>query len=180
MSKLLIAVGLIVASLVLPWTVGVGPTVLAESLGAGLEEAQPLTCLAVPAAASPTSPRITGSASFVSNIRAGLELMRTQAPADYQTVVTYVTEIKEGASNYAWGGRTDVQISTNSAAYSATYAGAIVLHQATHVKNWATNNQPVFGCDGEAKSLRTQADYLYRVGDNAMGQWVEGQIGTWC
>lgn len=143
--------------------------------------AVPPTATASPAAAASAYPfRITGSATFVRNIANGLELMRAKSPADYEVVATYVTEIREGASNYAWGGRSDIQISTNSAAYSVTYAGSIVLHEAVHVKNWFTNNFPVFGCDGEAKSLRAQADYLYTVGDVALAQWVEGQIGTWC
>ncbi len=60
------------------------------------------------------------------------------------------------------------------------YAGAIGLHEATHVKHWTTNNLPVFGCDGAAKSRRAQADYLYRVGDSSVARWVEGQIGSWC
>lgn len=143
--------------------------------------AVPPTATASPTAAAGAYPfRITGSATFVRNITNGLELMRIASPADYEVVATAVTEIREGASNYAWGGRTDIQISANSAGYSATYAGSIVLHEATHVKNWLTNNFPVFGCDGEAKSLRAQADYLYKVGDVAMAQWVEGLIGTWC
>ena len=159
MSRSIIALTVLLAALLLPW-----PTGHATAL-----------------AATPEYPfAITGSETFVGNITAGLELLREQSPAEYQLVAESVTEIKEGPSNYAWGGSRSIQIGTLSASYSPTYAGSIVLHEAVHVNNWFTNNFPVFGCDGEAKSLRAQADYLYRVGDGAMGQWVEGQIGTWC
>lgn len=156
-----------------PTATAIAPTATATAV--------PPTATASPAAAASAYPfRITGSATFVRNIANGLELMQAKSPADYEVVATYVTEIREGAGNYAWGGRSDIQISTNSADYSVTYAGSIVLHEAVHVKNWFTNNFPVFGCDGEAKSLRAQADYLYKVGDSGMARWVEGQIGTWC
>jgi hypothetical protein len=123
---------------------------------------------------------ITGSASFVNNVVAGLELMRATAPADFEVVRTHVTEIREGPRNWSWGGSRVIQISTTSAAHSRTYAGSIILHEAVHVKNWFTNDLPVFGCDGEAKSLRAQSTYLRAAGDHGMAQWVEGLIGNWC
>jgi hypothetical protein len=123
---------------------------------------------------------ITGSATFVSNIRAGLDLMRAAAPTYYNIIAGYVTQIREGAQNYSWGGSTVIQISGASAAISVTYTGSIVLHEADHVKNWFTGNFPVYGCEGEAKSLRVQAAYLYAVGDVGMARWVESQIGVWC
>jgi hypothetical protein len=134
-----------------------------------------------PAPSPPAYPfAITGSPSFVANIRAGLELMRAVAPEDYAVVAGNLTEIREGPQNYAWGGSRAVQISAASAGHSRGYAGAIVLHEAVHVRNWFANDQPVFGCDGEAKSLRAQASYLRKAGDPALAGWVESLIGAWC
>lgn len=123
---------------------------------------------------------ITGSPSFVANIQAGLELMQRIAPEDYAIIADNLTEIREGPQNYAWGGSRTVQISAASAGHSRGYAGAIVLHEAVHVRNWFANDQPVFGCEGEAKSLRAQANYLRKAGDPALAAWIESLIGTWC
>jgi hypothetical protein len=129
----------------------------------------------------PTYPfAITGSATFATNIKAGLEQMKSESPADYAIVANSLTEIREGPQNYAWGGSRSVQISAASAAHSRGYAGSIVLHEAVHVRNWFANDMPVFGCDGEAKSLRAQAAYLRKAGDPGLAAWVESLIGTWC
>jgi hypothetical protein len=183
MIKLLMTSVLALVGLFVP--IRLGPEWVANRLGASLETVLP------PLAGRSTNPAsrqlapgfpfaITGSASFVANIRNGLDLMRRESPADYTAVATYVTEIREGPQNWAWGGSSVIQISSSSAAFSRAYAGSIILHEATHVKNWSTNNFPVFGCAGEAKSLAAQADYLARVGDAAMATWVRGLVGSWC
>jgi hypothetical protein len=135
----------------------------------------------MPAPAPPTYPfAITGSADFAANIAAGLELMKRVSPSDYAVVADNVTEIREGPQNYAWGGSRAIQISAGSARHSRAYAGAIVLHEAVHVRNWFANDLPVFGCEGEAKSLRAQAAYLRKADDPALAAWVESLIGNWC
>ena len=134
-----------------------------------------------PPASPPTYPfAITGSADFAANIVAGLEMMKRVSPSDYAIVADNVTVIREGPQNYAWGGSRSIQISAGSARHSRAYAGAIVLHEAVHVRNWFANDLPVFGCEGEAKSLRAQAAYLHKANDPALAAWVEGLIGNWC
>jgi hypothetical protein len=134
-----------------------------------------------PAPAPPPYPfAITGSAAFAADIAAGLELMKRVSPADYAVIADNVTEIREGPQNYAWGGSRAIQISAGSARHSRAYAGAIVLHEAVHVRNWFANDLPVFGCEGEAKSLRAQAAYLRKADDSALAAWVESLIGNWC
>jgi hypothetical protein len=140
------------------------------------------TAAADPAAEVPTGHPVSiiGSSSFITNIRAGLDHMLAVSPADYAVVVGSVLEIKEGPRNIAWADSRSIQISANSAAHSTNYAGAIVVHEAVHVRNWFAGDRPVFGCDGEAKSLRAQADYLELAGDPRLATWVRGLIGTWC
>lgn len=144
----------------------------------GLADSAPTT-LAAPDP-SDTYPVITGSTTFQEHINAGLNLMRQTAPDDYAVVVSYVDEIREGSQNWAQGGSRTIQITAASAAFSVSYAGAIVLHEATHVKNWMLGDYPVFGCAGEAKSLQAQANYLERVGDLEMANWTRALIGKWC
>lgn len=122
---------------------------------------------------------LVGSASFCKGINDGLYFMIENASLFFAPIAAYVTEIRQGAANYSWGGRTDISISEHSATYSKTYAGSIVLHEAIHVGNWEANNQPVFGIVGEAKSLGVQANYLEAVGDKKKADWVRSLIGTW-
>jgi hypothetical protein len=137
-----------------------------------------------PAPSAPSPPTypfaITGSADFAANIKAGLELMKRVSPSDYAVIAGNVAEIREGPQNYAWGGSRAIQISAGSARHSRAYAGAIVLHEAVHVRNWFANDLPVFGCEGEAKSLRAQAAYLHKANDPALAAWVESLVGNWC
>jgi hypothetical protein len=125
-------------------------------------------------------PVVAGSAAFVQGISAALELMKARSPDDYALVAAYVTAIKEGPSNYSWGGSRIIQIEGRSAVYSPPWAGGSILHEAVHVRNWLTASYPVYGCDGEARSLRAQASYLSKVGDAAGAQYVEQHIGRWC
>jgi hypothetical protein len=112
-------------------------------------------------------------------VAAALDLMATAAPDDLAIVTRYVTEIRESSRNYSWAGSRVILIST-TAARSVTYGGSLILHEAVHVRNYFTGDQPVYGCEGEAKSLRAQAAYLRLVGDPAAAAWVEGLIGRWC
>lgn len=162
-----------------PWSYR--QTQTAEAHGAGTPT--PTAPPAATATATPTPPTgwhpvsINGGATFKRNVVEGLDLMRAASPAHYQVVTTYVTEIREGERDYSWSGLTVIEIAEGGHE-SDTYSGSAVLHEAVHVKNWHTNNLPVYGCDGEAKSLRVQADYLYVVGDDALAQWIEGLIGV--
>jgi hypothetical protein len=122
---------------------------------------------------------ITGSAVFVEQMRAALDLLKATSPADYAVVATYVREIKEGPRSFSWGGSRTIQIGRTNADQPG-YAGSLILHEAVHVKNWFSNDLPVYGCEGEAKSLRAQAAYLRLLGDASMADWVEGLIGSWC
>jgi hypothetical protein len=153
---------------------GAGSTPLAPTATPAPSQPTP-----TPAPASSTPITITGSASYVSNIRAALELMRSKSPADYQMVTTYVREIREG-SNLAYVGAKIIQVSTTSSLSGREWAGGTIVHEATHVMNYQTGNFPYAGCDGEAKSLRAQAAYLNKVGASALAQQVLALIGVWC
>jgi hypothetical protein len=133
-----------------------------------------------PAPITSGSVAITGSATFVNAIRSSLDYMKAHSPSHYAIVATYVSEVRESGRNYSTGGSRVVEISSGAVSQSITYRGSLVLHEADHVRNWFTGNFPVFGCDGEAKTLRVQASYLYAVGDTALAQWIESLIGTWC
>lgn len=122
---------------------------------------------------------ITGSATYVSNIRAALDLMRSKSPADYQMVLAYVREIREG-SNLAYVGAKIIQVSTTSSLSGREWAGGTIVHEAAHIMNYQTGNVPYAGCEGEAKSLRAQAAYLNRVGRSDLAQQVLALVGVWC
>ena len=57
---------------------------------------------------------------------------------------------------------------------------AIVADQHEGIAALPAYDLPVFGCEGEAKSLRAQAAYLHKANDPALAAWVEGLIGNWC
>jgi hypothetical protein len=147
-------------------------------LAAGPPGAAPVAASAP--ASGATGPVVTGSDAFVRGINAALALMRARSPDDFAVVAAYVTAIKEGPTNYSWGGSRIIQIEGRSAVYSLPWAGGSILHEAVHVRNWLTASHPVYGCDGEARSLRAQASYLSKVGDTAGAQYVEQHIGRWC
>lgn len=121
--------------------------------------------------------KVTGSATFVSQISAALDLMKAKSPADYATVMNQVQTISEGASALAWVTSRSIQLSAGDAA-GLTWAGGQIVHETYHVKNYY-EGRAWYGCEGEKNSLRPQADYLDRAGDSATAAYIRSLIGVW-
>lgn len=111
---------------------------------------------------------------------AALDMMGARSPQDAALVGAWVDEIREGERNWSNGGSRVVEIDPASWGAGPAWAGSSALHEAVHVKNWFTNDFPVYGCAGEEKSLRAQADYLDKVGYGGSAAYVRSLIGVWC
>jgi hypothetical protein len=121
--------------------------------------------------------RVTGSATFVSQISAALDLMKAKSPADYTTVMGQLQAISEGSSALAWVTSRSIQLSAGDAA-GVNWAGGQIVHETYHVKNYY-EGRAWYGCEGEKNSLRPQADYLDRIGDAATAAYIRSLIGVW-
>lgn len=136
-------------------------------------------------ASTPTSttalyPKIIGSATYQNAAKEALDLIKNRAPEDLDPVTKYINEIRESNQNWYWGGNRYIEVASSSMTHSPAWAAGTIVHEATHAKNWFTNNLPVFGCEGEAKSLRAQADFLRKIGEESLARYVESFIEKWC
>lgn len=122
---------------------------------------------------------IKGTLKFTQQIQASLQFIKTNSPQDYSTIAFYTQTIKESHQNYTSSDSLVMQISTSTANYGSNYSSSLILHEAVHWKNWFTRNLPAWGCEGEKKSLRAQADYLRKIKEEDLAKWAESQMGVW-
>lgn len=117
---------------------------------------------------------ITGSVEFQDQIHRALNLLRSKAPDQYDTVLKYIGKIEQGDKSAMWAYENPptFQMADLTAFYSLTWCASSIVHDSLHSKlyhDYKDNRGPIpamvwTGKAAEKKCLKYQVATLKKIG----------------